>query len=339
MKYEKIAPKKRGLGKWYTLWLGEDHLLSVQCTGYTEDYSRYYFKDIQAIVSQRSSRGKVINAVCGALSALALLAGANGSDGLHFAADLFGGLFLLLLLWNVALGPTCICRVRTSLGLELLPALGRVRSVKKLLEKVVPLIRALQGEIASDEIVALARLAKDAPAASSSTVAAADSARATEGATVPHHGRLHRVAFLMLMVESGLSLLQFAHNSRTLILLSALACLGFLLLAVAALAKQKVQAITPAVRWLTWGGVATMMAGGTVTYFFTVFLNIARFKDLGKAGNMQREFLDMYAAIQPAEHRSFAFFVLAYALVCGVIGIAAMIALSGDRPGVGRFRP
>ena len=39
------------------LFLGKDHILSLQSTGYTESYKRFYFKDIQAIVAQKTGDG------------------------------------------------------------------------------------------------------------------------------------------------------------------------------------------------------------------------------------------------------------------------------------------
>ena len=77
MKYKRLA-SNRGLGKLHSLWLAEDHLLVVESTGYSEEYTRYYLKDIQAIISRRSSRGKALNAVSGSLAAISLLAGIGG---------------------------------------------------------------------------------------------------------------------------------------------------------------------------------------------------------------------------------------------------------------------
>jgi hypothetical protein len=39
-----------------TLWLGADHLLQVEHTGYTEEYKRFYFRDIQGITVQKDNR-------------------------------------------------------------------------------------------------------------------------------------------------------------------------------------------------------------------------------------------------------------------------------------------
>ena len=56
--YQRLPGKRRTLGRWYTLWLGADHLLSVECTGYSEDYTRFYLGDIRGVISRRTGHGK-----------------------------------------------------------------------------------------------------------------------------------------------------------------------------------------------------------------------------------------------------------------------------------------
>ena len=48
------------------LWLGDDHLLQVESMGgYSETYKRFYFRDIQAIIVQRTRTWVVWNIVLG----------------------------------------------------------------------------------------------------------------------------------------------------------------------------------------------------------------------------------------------------------------------------------
>src|SRR5580698_2302749 len=47
------------------LWLGGDHLLLVETSGFTENYKRFYFRDIQAITVQETRRGQVWNFIRG----------------------------------------------------------------------------------------------------------------------------------------------------------------------------------------------------------------------------------------------------------------------------------
>ena len=46
-----------------SLWLGRDHLLCVDSSGYTETYKRFYFRDIQAVTIVATKRRTVFNGV------------------------------------------------------------------------------------------------------------------------------------------------------------------------------------------------------------------------------------------------------------------------------------
>lgn len=171
MKYKRIARSRRGLGKWHTLWLGDDHLLAVESTGYSEEYTRFYLKDIQALIFRRSSWGTVLNVIFGIVVAISIVAAYSGYNGgftpESITAGIFAGIFLPFLLWNLFRGPTCRCHLRSSVGIEELPALDRVRSVKKVLARLRPMIGQLQGNLSRQEIVVLAQAAKDAPPSAS----------------------------------------------------------------------------------------------------------------------------------------------------------------------------
>src|SRR5438477_12551721 len=41
-----------------SLWLGKDHLLCIDSNGYTENYKRFYFRDIQALLIRKTERRK-----------------------------------------------------------------------------------------------------------------------------------------------------------------------------------------------------------------------------------------------------------------------------------------
>ena len=343
MKYKRLASSRCGLGKWHTLWLCEDHLLAVESNGYSEEYARYYLKDIQAIVTRRSSWGKVLNAVSGSLVAISLFAGIGGYENGHspisVTAGIFGGFFLLLLLWNLFRGPTCCCQVRTPVGIEKLHALDRIRSVRKVRDRLRPLIGQLQGGITRKEIIELTGKYKDVPPAVSPAakgVKGADSAASVAENTIsPYRGSLHRAAFLLLIADAGLSLLQILHNSKALVILSTFASIAFLCLAIIVLVKQQRRPVASPAKWMTWGGLATMVTGSVIGYFFIIFLNIGKIK----RGTTQDQIFDFYAAIEPADHPSYATFIFAYAVVIAVIGIAGLIALGREQRSFERRRP
>ena len=67
----------------------------------------------------------------------------------------FGGIagfFVLVLLIDLALGPSSACQIRTAAQIEDLPSLNRLRRARKVLERLRPLVVATQGELRPEEI-------------------------------------------------------------------------------------------------------------------------------------------------------------------------------------------
>src|ERR1041385_6009276 len=160
---ENIYRKLPGLGRDVLsisrLYLARDHLLVVRSNGYIEDYKRFYFQDIQAILIRQSITGRVWNWVLGLLAvpslafAIALFARRENGD---LAAALFWGVCTVLfggpLLINVLRGPTCACHIRTAVQTERLAPLSRLRTARKVLTQIKPLIAETQGTLAREEI-------------------------------------------------------------------------------------------------------------------------------------------------------------------------------------------
>jgi hypothetical protein len=146
------------------LWLGSDHLLCVETTGYTETYKRFYFRDIQAVTIRRNQQRMMGNIILGVfiivLAALAIAivrlsngngAGAVGGIFLAFTA----GPILLVLLINTLMGPTTVCQLRTAVQTEDLTPLNRLRRARKVLDRLHPLIAEAQGRISPEEVQSL----------------------------------------------------------------------------------------------------------------------------------------------------------------------------------------
>ena len=129
-----------------SLWLGPDHLLFVDSNGYTETYKRFYFRDIQAFVVQRTSAATTTNIVLTVMLVFALVpALAVQSMGGKIFCFTLAGLFALIMLVNLLLGQTCRCFLRTAVQTEQLPPLNRVRGAQKVFARLRPLIAAAQG--------------------------------------------------------------------------------------------------------------------------------------------------------------------------------------------------
>src|SRR5438105_2031626 len=137
-----------------SLWLGKDHLLGIDTTGYTETYKRFYFRDIQAIIIRRTNRLRNWSLGLGVPAGLFALFAAVASREVVVASILgtVAGLFLLAALLNVAAGPTCVCHLRTAVQTEELPSLNRLRRTRKVLNRLRPFIVEAQGQLAPEDI-------------------------------------------------------------------------------------------------------------------------------------------------------------------------------------------
>jgi hypothetical protein len=133
------------------LWLGPDHLLCVETTGYWEAYKRFYFRDIQAIIIRESQRRLIWNAVLTIplviclVGLLVSLTSRTLDPGVAIPWSLFAAVFLVPFVMNNLRGPACVTQLRTAVQTEDLPCLSRLRQTRRILERLRPLINAAQG--------------------------------------------------------------------------------------------------------------------------------------------------------------------------------------------------
>ena len=153
--YQRLAGKgrkKRNIFGFTRLYLGKDHLLCVYNSAYTEDYRRFYFRDIQSIViGINSTRERLSACFTGAALLLLLFAFWRGGYWAVFFMIL-ACLFLLNALINWRRGPTCTCQLSTAASHEELPSLGRLQNAMKVIEVLKPLILECQGTLSHEDI-------------------------------------------------------------------------------------------------------------------------------------------------------------------------------------------
>jgi len=152
--YRRLPGRGTTLAHYVRLFQGPDHLLQVSSTGYSEFYKRFYYRDIQAIIVRQTHLGKLWSAVwgfpAGLFGAIALVVQLNGGNGL--ALWIIAAVFVPGLAINLALGPTCACHVRTAVQIEKLPSLKRLRGAQKFIERLRPILAAVQGELNAEDI-------------------------------------------------------------------------------------------------------------------------------------------------------------------------------------------
>jgi hypothetical protein len=153
-----------------SLWLGDDHLLLVETTGYSETYKRFFFRDIQVLTIRKTKTRLAWNFILGTLlafSGLIVTASAEdwGSNATIIVASIVFVLFGIPLLLNNFFGPTCACEIRTAVQTESLPSLARVRKTQRIMNRIRPMIIAAQGQLTAEQIAVRMRETVLQPAA------------------------------------------------------------------------------------------------------------------------------------------------------------------------------
>lgn len=137
----------------HSIWLADDHLLSVWSRYFTEEYKRSYFQDIQALVIRETRRRGIFSAVFGLIGVLWFWAALAVNDPAAIAV--FGVLALLgfgMLGLNLLWGPTCVLHVQTPVHQEKLACVSRVRTAERLIQKLRPRIEAAQGTLSRGDL-------------------------------------------------------------------------------------------------------------------------------------------------------------------------------------------
>jgi len=132
----------------HSVWLGRDHLLSVESKAFHERYRRFYFRDIQLIAIRGTQRRTTLNWILsGSLLLILLLTIAAFRSNVRFleVVTVIADVSLAIpLLVNNILGSACDVYFRTAVQEVRVPALGRIRRAHKAIDRIRPLIASAQ---------------------------------------------------------------------------------------------------------------------------------------------------------------------------------------------------
>lgn len=157
--YTKLPGPGAGWAGRTRLWLAEDHVLEVNSSIFTERYHRYFLQDIRSVVAQRTKTGLYWNIALGSLAFLGLAVGGGffwggttlTNDEGRIALWVFSGMFafvalvfIIALIANIFLGPTCRFYIQTTAGTRLIAAPTRIRRAQRLLTALIPHVEAVQ---------------------------------------------------------------------------------------------------------------------------------------------------------------------------------------------------
>ncbi len=331
MNYTRIPGKKGGLYRRCTLWMGEDHLLAVESTGYTEQYRRLYYKDVQAVILRETSRKRDLGILFASVAFLASLPALIHLDTfdspLSVAGILTSAACLILLLLNLYKGPTCTCSVQMPIAVHELPSLKRRKNVEIFLSLLKPRVEKLQGKLSRDELRAgLYRLTVSSSQASPLCPASAGAAVSQPRVT---SSRIFGLAFGFLMLDAALTWLSIQHRNLLLTMLNTLAGLALFVLLITSAARLKRSSLPAAVRTLLWLGI-TVFVSFTLIHWGVVYTTFI----LGNQIEVLRgqwSLLSAVAELNPLDHPTLIKVLMGYAVSAFILGLSALVALAMDR--------
>ena len=150
--YAKATARWQGLINGSSLWLGSDHVLSVRSMRYLEEYRRYYYRDIQALMVREGPRPWFPGWLWFAFAGLALASVLfTVTRTLFFAQAFEAALFALcclVLYQSIANG--CYCYVVTAVATEELTGVRTKSGARKAKAAILERIAAAQGVLPAD---------------------------------------------------------------------------------------------------------------------------------------------------------------------------------------------
>ncbi len=230
---------------------------------------RFYYSDIQAFVTTKTSAGKVWNLVLGVCIAITLLLSIKSLP--IPVALMVAGVFIFFLLLNILMGPTCKCYIQTAVNWERLSSLRRVRSARKVINKVAPLIKNAQGELTHADIAAKVKETSAVPVSKAAKASPARVAR--DSATVKNYsGGVHLALFGVLLLDGLWCIADIFYTSLALSIMGSVVTMGFVILMIIALVKQHRSRLGKEIRTTTWVSMAYACLHYVLSYVIYMYV-------------------------------------------------------------------
>ena len=321
VRYRKLPGHRRGFIRGSSVWLGPDHLLAVNSMRFREEYKRYYFRDIQAIMIARKPRFHISTRA--ALIAYLWLIAFAATFRLPHGPALAGaaGVALVATWAYLSAARSCTCRIHTAVSQDTLPSVYRTWVARKFLREVEPEIAKVQG--AWERPPAEAEAAEIGPPQAPSL-----STPGTEPISVPEP-RGSSFSFYLLLgglfADALWHWFTLQHGVRWASAVSNL--LGFfeIGMAVLILVQHRQRRIRPAQQKLA---IATLVGTGLI--FYGTSIGVASFANLRTATTKMP--VDTRPALHVAEQIN-----IGTTLALAVFGLAILVLDKPVRPGRSRI--
>ena len=259
--YQKLPGSKKGflIGK-HTLWQGKDHLLYIFSRFGVEDYKRFYFNDIQAIITRKTIVGKIQNIVLGCFILMFLVPVFFFGGGWSIFYAVVCGMMVLFLLINLYKGPTCETRLLTAVQTERLHSLSRLKIAGRVMDRVRPFIQLAQGTLKPEDLnkIPVRPAERKAHGGPGATVAGRET------------GRVHMILFGLLLFDGVLAAMEFFITHVIPTVLGSVAGMGIGICVILALVKQHNSNLPASLRAITWTCLGLVCANFAVGYIIGI---------------------------------------------------------------------
>ena len=315
--YHKLPGSKKGflIGK-YTLWQGSDHLLQIFSRVGVEEYKRFYFNDIQAVITRKTAVGTIQNMVIGFLVLIFTLPAIFFDEGWSLFYAVVAAAMLLLLVVGLIRGPTCKTILMTAVQTEKLHTLHRLKTTSKVMDRLRVHIHQTQGTLNREALNKL-------PARPPNSQNTSRQILSRSSKVTAHHnenGRAHLGLFILLLLDGAIVSLGFffTHVSLTIIGSITILCMGIFV--IVALVKQQNSNIGGSLKAITWASLGFICINFVAGYIVSI---VFAMQNPGVVYNQWEMFKSM-SLLSPWESPlklSFDIFTICGAVFLGIPGL------------------
>ncbi len=255
-----------------SLWEGPDHLLYIESSGVLlptkETYKRVDYSKIQTLGLGRTRSYFWTALWLIALLALCVWGGLAVTNTVGRA--IFGSisvLLLVILIQHLVKGPTCVCKLQTSVQVLRLKPLARLRVATRCVARITELCQQAQGQVQVGELPPdpLAPVASERP----------------HGVKLPFAGSAWLRWGMPLLLISGLLTAAEPFFPQVAFLLADLtAALVASLMVIIGLAVNHRYQMPGVLRGALWGSIANFLIGSILAYFFMIFAAMQETRDM-----------------------------------------------------------
>lgn len=320
-----------------TLWLGGDHLLVIENSGFIlpfrESYRRIDYRNIQAITYAPTKTGAalmVVMAVLLAFLAWGILANLNDVP----AASIFFGVLaapvLIALIAHLARGATCACHLQTAVQVLKLRPVNRIRTARHVLAQLDPLCRAHQSGLPAEPPASLAAGQEAGPA----MPPGAPTVPLPMSMKPPWQGsRLATAALGVSAFAGAIGLGELFVQGVPYYLFDVVLSVASIVLIIAAAARIVRFRAPPALKSSIWGLVILNIIGLLVGYGLAMFSMFRSLAMLGRGSSLRQfSMWEQLANATIATYGSFAWVLIGMNVAVILLSLMGLPAAQGRAP-------